>query len=195
MEDGRAGRTVPLVVDDRKELPEFRMTRLTYFTIESEPGLGGAGREEEKLWNLSNERFQVPFLLNSMSGVILGPVDGSGLFLTAASIEETFDRIEAQPSFYVDANDLWLPNFLFEKMPERGGVYRAGYPLFRQALYFRADMVDHDGFLDMCLELSAQLAYSEGETAAFQSWEAGQIEEAIKNYHDRPEMALKYREE
>ena len=100
---------VPVVVDDVKRYGKLKMARCTYFTIECDAPSSN--------WVLELGKKSIPFLLIGLSGLIVRPIRGGRLFESSDSIDELFDTIESHPSLYVDINDLWLPNKLFQGLP------------------------------------------------------------------------------
>jgi len=176
---------VPVIVDDVKNYRNFSMTRCTYFTIECDV--------PSPNWILGLENRSIPFVLIGLSGVVFKPIGDSVLFLSAESIEELFNTIETSPSLYIDTNDLWLPNALFQAPHRRGQVHRVGNKLFNEAYLFREDKISEDHFLHSCSHLSQETRYSEKETLSFENWGKSQIEKAKGLYPKSKNLELRYR--
>jgi hypothetical protein len=110
--------SVPVLIDDSKNYPNFEMTRCTYFTIEcDEPSPG---------WVLGLREKKIAFHLISLSGIIFAPSLEKMTFDSQEEIEKTFTTIEDHPSLFIDINDVWLPNFLISGPRGRGAVLYTG---------------------------------------------------------------------
>jgi hypothetical protein len=177
---------VPVVVDDAKNYGKFKMTRCTYFTIECDAPSSN--------WVLELGKKSIPFLLIGLSGLIVRPVRGGRLFESSDSIDELFDTIESHPSLYVDINDLWLPNKLFQGLPHRGQVYRVGIKLFHVAYLYREERISEDQFLRQCSELKGNIRFSRKETHSFENWSKFQIQKAKDSFPKSKGLRLEYRE-
>lgn len=179
--------TIPIMIDDIKKYKNFNMTRCTYFSIECD--------SPSPDWILELENREVPFYLFGLSGIIREPIGSKTEFDSPHFIDELFEAIEEIPELFVDINDIWLPNFLFEGSPDkRGDVYRVKERLFIEADRFREDKISPDRFLNICRELKAYLYYSETETKSFKEWANNQVLKAKEEYPKNPELALKWRE-
>jgi hypothetical protein len=176
---------VPVVVDDVKRYGKFRMTRCTYFTIECDVPSSN--------WVLGLEKKSIPFLLIGVSGLIIRPIGGGPLFDSPDSIENLFNTIESHPSLYVDINDFWLPNHLFQEPHRRGEVYRVGNKLFHVAYLYREERISEGRFLRRCRELRANIRFSKKETRSFGIWSRLQIERARESYPKDKGLELKWR--
>ena len=177
---------VPVVVDDSKSYGKFRITRCTYFTIECDAPSSN--------WVLELGKKSIPFLLIGLSGLIVRPIRGGRLFESSDSIDELFDTIESHPSLYVDINDLWLPNKLFQGLPHRGQVYRVGFKLFHVAYLYREERISEDQFLRQCSELKGNIRLSKKETRSFANWSRFQIQKAKDSFPKNKGLRLEYRE-
>jgi hypothetical protein len=179
-------RTIPIMLDSIKKMEDFDMSRCTYFTIETDV--------PSPDWRLGTEGLEIPSYLLGVYAIIYKPLGANETFDTAESIDDLFDAIEDRPDLYVDTNDIWLPNDLFEGLPhKRGHVYRADPELFKQAYAYRQDRISKNQFTEFCRGRKGAVKFSEVETEAFRGWEARQIEAARKHYHEHPERGLKYR--
>jgi hypothetical protein len=164
---------IPLIVDDVKHYKGFHMTRLSYFTIESDVPLPE--------WTLELGDAKIPFLMLGLSGIVVGPIHGDR-FTDPDSIDSLFRAVEEDERFYVDLNDIWLPNGCFTNTsPERGQVFRTGLSLFSLALAYRETMEDADRFTGQTMDYCKELEYSEPETRAFEAWHQDQIRDAFEN--------------
>jgi hypothetical protein len=187
MKKARPASLIPVMVDSIKKVEDFDMSRCTYFTIETD------GPSPD--WHLGTEGIDIPSYLLGISGIIYKPLGDKDVFETPQSVDELFDLIESHPELYVDTNDIWLPNDLFEGQPhERGHLYRVDPDLFKEAYAYRQDRIPKDQFIKFCKGMRGAVIFSEVETEAFKGWQEGQIEVAKKKYHERPERALKYTE-
>lgn len=176
---------IPVIVDDVKNYRNFSMTRCTYFTIECDV--------PSPNWVLGLKNKSIPFVLIGLSGVVSKPIGDSALFHTPESIEELFNTIETSPSLYIDMNDLWLPNVLFQAPHRRGQVYRVENKLFNEAYLFREEKISEDHFLHRCSNLRPEIRYSEKETHSFENWGKLQIEKAKGVYPKNKNLELGYR--
>ncbi len=180
------GRTVPVMVDDSKDLSEFQMTRVTYFYVESlEPSdriLFDAGRLE------------FPVISLEFTGIVYKPLDLSEFFDTPELIEDYFQGVEKSESLYVDSDNLWIPNRLFPSKPHRGEVYR-----MRSRLFIRIySLCRDDAFLDhRAVNLSASagdILFSEDETRAFKRWTDGIVKGAVDAYPKNEKLMARWEE-
>jgi hypothetical protein len=170
--------SVPLIVDDVKT-DVFQMTRLLYFYID--------GDESSNPWILDLMGSRIPFRMVSLSGVILGPADGQGIFSSAPQISELFSLIErtGNGEFSVDCSDLFLPNWLLEKNAPlvRNHVFRVTLPLFSSALGYRLGQTS-SGEFEGAIE-SGVIYFSESDTSAFRQWAEIELEESRRYFrHD-----------
>ena len=184
-----SNRDVPVVVDDVKRIPDFRMTRFIYFSVAcDEPAPG---------WTLTLRELELPFLLLGLSGIVLSPPGDRSEFLEPADFDSLVDMIEKHAHLYLDINDIWLPN---DSLPAdraiRGAVYRIGQELFADAFEFRNDLVSDKAFSAISKDRREQVSYSEQETRAFRLWTQQQIAGAKANYEEKEsEFALVYDED
>jgi hypothetical protein len=176
---------VPVVVDDVKRYGKFRMTRCTYFTIECDVPSSN--------WVLGLEKKSIPFLLIGFSGLIIRPTGDGPFFESPDSIEKLFNTVESHPSLYVDINDFWLPNHLFQEPHRRGQVYRVGSKLFHLAYLYREERISEGQFLRRCRELRTNIRFSKKETRSFENWSRLQIERARESYPKNKGLELKWR--
>lgn len=177
--------SVPVIIDDIKNYDGFQMSRCSYFSIECDAPTTG--------WSLTLEKRDIPFYLLGISGVIWKPFGKDKIFHNVKLIEETFDAIEKDPSLFVDTNDIWLPNFLFEgKSHERKMVYRVSNRVFLEAYEFRQERISEKRFLENCRKFSDDVEFSEQETASFSSWTAKQIEEAKTRFPKDKDLKLEW---
>jgi hypothetical protein len=177
---------VPVVVDDVKCYGKFKITRCTYFTIECDAPSSN--------WVLELEKKSIPFLLIGLSGLIVRPIGGGRLFESSDSLDELFNTIESHPSLYVDINDLWLPNKLFQGVPHRGDVYRVGIELFHVAYLYREERISEDQFSRQCSERKGNIRFSKKETRSVENWSRFQIQKAKDSFPKNKGLRLEYRE-
>ncbi len=176
---------VPVIIDDVKETGEFKMSRCTYFSVAST--LLSAGQ------SFDLREAKVPYLMVGVTGVISQPSDKSRLFDEPQKIAGFFDAVEEKPDFYVDINDIWLPNSVFVgKKPGRGNVFRIGIELFSVAFRFQNEQITEREFLDFCQKRNMPAEFSPEETEAFSIWGKQQIDDAKEHYRTRKELWLKH---
>lgn len=180
--------SIPVMLDDIRKYDDFDMSRCTYFTIESDA--------PSPNWVLGPQSLNIPFYLLGLSGIIWKPLGDHHIFDSPESIDGLFDAIEDRSELYIDVNDIWLPNYLFDDLPhERGNVYRIEEKLFVESYLYRHDRVSLEQFLKSCEELRKSIAFSEIETKAFKKWEMNQIEQARDVvYPKKSESELKWHE-
>jgi len=182
--------TIPILVDDVKQLQGFNMTRGTFFTIDA----SGMGDD----WVAILRGRGVPFLLLGETSSLHRPDLVREKFDSVTSIDRLFERIEEVEGLVVESEHIWLPNFLFDPhigmystkekpIPlERGAAWRVGFGLFQMALTFRQEVIEADTYMERCRQLikagQIEIGYSQEETEAFRAWSAEQIEAARKNF-------------
>lgn len=182
--------TIPILVDDVKQLQGFNMTRGTFFTIDA----SGMGDD----WAAILRGRGVPFLLMGVTVSLHRPDLVRETFDSVTSVDRLFERIEEVEGLVVESEHIWLPNFLFDPyigmyLPkekpvplERGAVWRVGFGLFQIALTFRQEVIEADTYMERCWQLieagQIEIGYSQIETDAFRAWSAEQIEAARKNF-------------
>ena len=180
--------TIPLIVDDVKNTGSFPATRLIYFSIEQEKPAAG--------WSLGLPNLTIPLYSLNLSGILYQPPHPDEWFDTPDKIERSFLMIESTDAFFVDTNDIWLPNVLFEKTaaPTRGNVYRVPDRLFDIAYAFRLGTISFDELAEQAVEYGHQVQFSQNETKAFNLWGKDQIGQAIEMFPKNSELVLKYEE-
>ena len=176
--------TVPVMVDDRKDVGEFQMTRATYFYVEAV--------ELSPDIPIDHVSLGMPVLPLEFSGVIYKPFGTAEQFETPEQFEELFQVVEQHKALYVDSDNIWIPNDLLDKAAERGNIYRVSFDLFAQ-LYplcrgdatMDADMTQIDG-------KSGLVTFSRIETQAYEKWTKGIVADAKATYHMNKSLALPY---
>ena len=182
--------TIPILIDDIKQLQDFNMTRGTFFTIDA----SGMGDD----WVAMLRGQGVPFLILGITNVLHRPDLDDLLFASAGMIDRLFDQIEAVEGLVVESEYVWLPNFLFDPhmgyfssqdKPDqlsRGAVWRIGFGLFQMALTFRQEVIPTETYLERCRQVlqpgQIEIGYSPEESAAFQAWSGEQYQAAKKNF-------------
>lgn len=171
--------SVPLIVDDVKQIQSFPMTRCMYFCIECDTPRAG--------WLLGLGQQDIPFLMLGLSGVVAQPSAGDALFDSPAKLERLFDSVEAAGNLYVGQSDVWMPNFVLQGESHiRGSVYRVGIDLFAAAFRFRQGLVDQHEFLGVADQLVKSVRFSGVETRAMAEWTDEEIRVAKQRYrHNR----------
>ncbi|MBW8041340.1 MAG: hypothetical protein FVQ85_15250 [Planctomycetes bacterium] len=184
-EDRGISERVPIVIDDVKRLKTFSMSRCIYFSIECDSPSPG--------WTLRIRNRKIPFLLVALSGIILEPIDG-GLFRTPDKLEQLFENIEkdSDEGIYVDTNDLWIPNFIFDrKNLKPGSVYRVAFKLFKAAYDFRNQILSQQEYVGQCKKYGWKARYSASETKALGLWQKKHIDETKERHEKHPELTLR----
>jgi hypothetical protein len=182
--------TIPILIDDVKQLESFNMTRGTFFTIDA----NGMGDD----WVAILRSRWVPFLLLGVTASLHRPDLFHEKFRSAASIDRLFGRIEEVEGLVVESEHIWLPNILFDPHIEkyspkrkpvplkRGAVWRVGFGLFQMALTFRDEVIEAGTYMERCRQLmelgQIEVSYSQEETDAYHAWSVEQIEAARKNF-------------
>lgn len=182
--------TIPILVDDVKQLQGFNMTRGSFFTINA----SGMGDD----WVAILRGQGIPFLILGVTNVLHRPDLEHLLFSSPTMVDNLFDRIEVVDGLVVESEHIWLPNFLFDphmgvysiqKKPvelERGAVWRIGFGLFQMALTFRQEVIPADTFVERCWQLikpgQILVGYSPEESDAFRAWSAEQYDAARQNF-------------
>ncbi len=179
--------TIPLIVDDVKDLPDFPMTRLNYFSVETLDYLSEL--------MISHSSLEMPVIVIDLQGVITSTRDHS-IFSSKELIQSLIDSIDDTEELFVDINDVWLPNIILRKKLERGDLIRIPKELFRLALAYRSDNMPYKDFLSSAAVFSREIEESELEEKAFKEWASEQIRFAKKIYHLKDDSKkLSYSEE
>ena len=178
--------TVPIAIDSVKHIETYNMTRCTYFSIENSAPAPG--------WTLSLQDINIAFIMMDLSGVITSP-PGASRFDNPDHLDRLFEVVEQKEELYVDTNDIWIPNALFNRSGgkiQRGDVYRIGFDLFRVAFMLKEEARSDEEFLRRMRHLNTPevLEFSIDETAALRDWNERQIDINKAYYHDNPQKKL-----
>ena len=177
--------TVPVMIDDRKNISNFQMTRVTYFYIEAvEPS------PDIPLRKTSLGRSILPL---EFSGVIYKPLGRSSRFKTAKQIEKLFQGVEQHETLYVDSDNIWIPNLLFNKPPKRADVFRVPFELFARLYTICRDDATLAAGLQQIKDSSGLITLSDEESSAFAEWTTGIIADAKAAYPKNKNLALTWR--
>ncbi len=169
--------SIPVVIDSVKNLKDFKMCRCTYFSVQSD--------SPSKDWSIGLPSKKTPLFMVGISSVIYQPSNSSNLFDSPDKYDRLFHFIEDKTEGYVDLNDLWLPNFLFErKYRKRGNLFRISAGLFTAAHNYRNDVITEEEFKTICQKRGNTAKYSAKETKVFGQWSERHKDEAIK-YHKK----------
>ena len=170
--------SVPMWIDDVKNLPKFYMTRLSYFVAEVD--------ENVENWNLLLAQTDIQVLIYGLTVAICQPAGKKQKFTSADDLDDLFNRLEEEGSFTIETPDLWLPNEVFIKQPKprRGEVYRVGQKLFGAALRFRSGRTTDAEFITACRALKEKAQHSADETKALHIWSQRQVDTARRIYHE-----------
>ena len=170
------------MIDDRKEIGDFRMTRATYFYVESiEPSTDIPTEIAE---------IDLPVFSLEFSGIIYKPLKGEEIFTNSEQIEDLYLEVEKHESLYVDSDNIWVPNRLFNRQPERGDIFRINHVLFIQLYVLCKDDAHLYVHMENVQASEGEIVFSEIETEAFNAWIASIIEKAKTNYPKNPELKL-----
>jgi hypothetical protein len=178
--------TVPVVVDDRKDAGEFRMTRAAYFYIEA--------LEPSADIPVDPSGLGMSVLPLEFSGVLHKPLGAAERFETPEQIEALFRAVERHETLYVDSDNLWVPNGLFDRPPERGAVYRIPFAVFARLYTPCRDDASVDAGAPGPVGESGAAAFSAVETRAYEQWAAGIVAGAKAAYPMNRDLALQWRE-
>lgn len=177
---------IPIIIDDIKDEGDFKMSRCTYFSVAT------TLLSLDQSSDILDEK--IPYLIVGVTGVIFQPSGKSPFFDCPQKITDFFDAVEEKSDFYVDINDIWVPNFVFrKKFSKRGRVFRISPVLFRSAFQFQNEQITEKEFLDFCKKVNLQAVFSPGETKAFSVWGEQQIKGARDHYRTNKELWLKHK--
>jgi hypothetical protein len=178
-------KSIPVMVDDRKDIGEFMMTRVAYFYIEA--------IEAPPDIPIDHHSLGIPVLPLEFSGVLHKPIDMKEYFETPEQIEELYQTVERYESLYIDSDNIWIPNKLFRKMPERGEIYRVPFNLFLKLYSLCRDDASLDAGISRFSDKEELIMFSEVETLAFAKWTKGIVENVIATYPKNELLKLKWR--
>lgn len=179
-------KSVPVMVDDRKDIGEFMMTRVAYYYVEA--------IEPSPDIPIDHSDLGIPVLPLEFSGAIHKPTDTEEYFETPDQVEELFRAVELHESLYVDSDNIWIPNKLFDKTPERGDIYRVPFGLFIKIYSLCRDDASLDAGISRFGDNHGLIMFSEIETIAFAQWANGIVENIIAAYPKNEHLKLKWRE-
>lgn len=179
-------KTVPIMIDDRKCISDFQMTRASYFYIEAV--------EPFEDIPLGETEFARSILTLEFSGVICRPLDESGLFDTAEKIETLFQAVERHGPLYVDSDNIWIPNEMFNRPPRRSDVFRVPFALFARLYILCRDDASLSSGIQQVSGGSPMIEFSEKESAGFREWTSGIVDESIAVYPKNRKLALTWSE-
>ena len=160
---------------------------LRYFYIESiEPSSDIPLRKT----SLGNSILTLEF-----SGVIeYKPLDmKSSRFKTAKQIEKLFQGVERYETLYVDSDNLWIPDLLFNKPPKRADVFRVPFDLFARLYTLCKDDATLAAGIYQIEDSSGLITLSEEESSAFSEWTTGIVADAKASYPKDKALALTWR--
>lgn len=178
--------SVPVMVDDRKDIGEFLMTRVAYFYVEAV--------EPSPDIPIDHRNLGISVLPLEFSGVLHKPIDAKEYFETPAQIEELFRTVERHTTLYVDSDNIWVPNKLFDKKPERGDVYRVPVDVFIKLYALCRDDATLDAGISRFSGKHNLIQFSEIETIVFAKWINGILEDAKAAYPKNDLLKLTWRE-
>jgi hypothetical protein len=178
--------SVPVMVDDRKDIGEFLMTRVAYFYVEAV--------EPSPDIPVDHRNLDISVLPLEFSGVLHKPIDMKEYFETPAQIEELFRTVERHSTLYVDSDNIWIPNKLFDKKPERGDVYRVPADVFIKLYALCRDDATLGAGISRFRGKHNLIQFSEIETIAFAKWINGILEDVKASYPKNDRLKLAWRE-
>lgn len=179
-------KSIPVMVDDRKDIEEFMMTRVAYFYVEA--------IEPSPDIPIDHRSLGIPVLPLEFSGVLHKPTDMEGHFETPDQIEDLFRAVERYESLYVDSDNIWIPNKLFNKTPERGDIYRVPFGVFTKLYLLCRDDASLDAGISRFKDEHNLIKFSKIETIAFAKWTNGIVERVKTAYPKNDRLKLKWRE-
>ena len=179
-------KSIPVMVDDRKNIGEFMMTRAAYFYVEA--------IESPTDLPIDHNSLTIPLLPLEFSGVLYKPLGEGEYFETPDLIEKLYQEVELYKSFYVDSDNIWIPNTLFNKRPERSEIYRVPFDLFIKLYSLCRDDTSPNAAISRLSDKSDLIRFSEVETIAFSEWTNGIVEEVKSTYPKSEFLKLKWRE-
>ena len=178
-------KTVPVMIDDRKNISNFKMTRVTYFYIEA--------IEPSPDIPLKKTSIGSSILTLEFSGVIYKPLGRSSRFKTAKQIEKLFQGVERHETLYVDSDNIWIPNLLFNKPPKRADIFRVPFELFARLYTLCKDDATLAAGINQIEDSSGLITLSEEESSAFAEWTTGIVTDAKAAYPKNKNLALTWR--
>lgn len=180
------GESIPVMVDDRKDVGEFKMTRTAYFYIEA--------LEPSPDIPIDHRNLGIPVLPLEFSGVICKPTDTEKHFERPDQIEELYQAVERHKWLYVDSDNIWIPNKLFNKTPVRGEIYRVPFNVFIRLYSLCRDDATLAASITRFADKDNLVIYSEIETIAFTEWANGIVENVRAAYPKNERLKLQWRE-
>jgi len=178
-------KSIPVMVDDRKDVGEFMMTRVAYFYVEA--------IEPSPDIPIDHRNLGIPVLPLEFSGVLYKPADMEEHFETPDQIEELFRIVERHESLYVDSDNIWIPNKIFNKTPERGDIYRVPFSFFIKLYSLCRDNATLDAGISRFKDKHNLIIFSEIETIAFAKWTNGIVENVKAAYPKNERLKLEWR--
>ncbi len=178
-------KSIPVMVDDRKDVGEFMMTRVAYFYVEA--------IEPSPDIPIDYRNLGIPVLPLEFSGVLYKPADMEEHFETPDQVEELFRTVERHELFYVDSDNIWIPNKLFNKTPERGDIYRVPFGFFIKLYSLCRNDATLDAGISRFNDKHNLIIFSEIETIAFAKWTNGIVENVKAAYPKNKRLKLKWR--
>ncbi|MBN2132588.1 MAG: hypothetical protein JW741_24010 [Sedimentisphaerales bacterium] len=185
--------SVPITIDDLKQLRDFKFTRCDYFTVECDmPSLG---------WTFELEGRQIPLFMAGGSGIIFRPSPDEARFTSPDQIEKLFHAIEEDPELSVGTGDVWIPNELVEpilsqhELPPRGVTFRIGCAFFIAAMQFRTGRIGQTSFEKLARQSREAVTFSADEHEAFKAWRGMQVELARQQYPKRKDLELTWKDD
>ncbi len=172
--------TIPIIIDAIKQFQDFDFSRCSFFSIECDECLSPIPARRD----LSSPPFYQPNI-SGMPRVIFKPIDGTDVFDTVKKIDDLFDLVEDDDTFYIDTNDIFLPNTFFKDSGRLAGedVFRIPTDVFDAALWARERTLNRDRLLRTCSVHPKGAQFEPLETKAFQDWGKQQINETKSRYH------------
>jgi hypothetical protein len=183
--------SIPITIDDMKQLPGVKLTRCSYFTVECD--------KPSPDWVLEFGRRSIPFLMTGLSGIIYRPLSRKSLFVSPKQIENLFNAIEKSNRLNVGTADVWIPNALIKpllhkcKLKPRGITFRVRYRFFLSALEFRTGKLDLKRFMKLSRKTPNAVTFSFKEHIAFTTWREKQIDLARKQYPKSAKLVLQWK--
>jgi hypothetical protein len=108
-------------------------------------------------------------------------------------IEELFQTVERHTTLYVDSDNIWIPNKLFNKKPERGDIFRVPFGVFVKLYSLCRDDATLDAGIARFKGKHNLILFSEIETISFSKWINGIVEDVKAAYPKNDRLKLAWR--
>lgn len=171
--------SIPIFLDDVKQLEEFEMARFNYLSIEAD--------ESQADWRIMLGSLKIPVFISGLTAAICQPSQDKIFFDSIADLDGLFDLFETEMGLMIETPDIWIPNMILPPLENlrKGDVFRIDQLLLHTALLFRSGRSERREFVETCSGLSIRPKYSARETSVFAEWNLSQIEAAKAFYAEK----------